>query len=940
MQSDVIKVVAGKGATIRCEVFGDPPPTVEWLKNGQPLNSEHIQSSKNLYYLHVGDTSLEDAGRYTCIAKNQAGEQRVSTQLHVFVIPVIEEGDRVIQAKENSTLTIDCIAGGVPFPQITWKKDGIHLEGEQDVRLTISQATLLDAGRYKCTAKNEAGHISADFAVDIITRPKFKEILTDIQVVDGSRARLKCKAEGHPAPTIRWLRGGRPIEDMSNIILSPRGETLMILKTRRADAGSYSCVAKNAAGESEASFAVEWRKDNFPLHEDSRITVVAGRHLQIENAKKEDEGRYTCHAYNEAGTLDTDFEAEIIAPPKFEHTGESVYEVVEHETVTLDCSVVTEPKPEIIWYRGEQPLYLAPNMMLSSDAMQLTIRTASLSDGGKYTCKASNEAGSSDINLILKVLVPPKIDKSNIIGNPLAIAGRNIYLECPVSGIPQPTVSWAKDGRVVDVRDSRIILAQNNQTFGIENVKEADQARYTCRASNKGGSVEQDFNLEVLTPPTLDYVENHSIIKREGDALSLICPVRSRADSTSAVSDISWVKDGRPVDRENTAGVKACLRDYISNDARRLQILSTSLADAGVYTCVAINRAGESSLDFKVEILSPPTIDSSRNDIAPKVKVGHSVILWCAVNGHPFPTIAWRKDGIDVKASETIRIQNRGQMLEIVDTKKEHAGTWVCTAENDAGARELEIQLDVWGKVIRVVVPPTVRVTSDNAIKAIGEAVTLFCEAIGNPLPNLSWSKGGQPVINSIERIRISLKGKRLDIPHMELSYAGEYTCTAHNEAGSAEATINVDVLVPPVINRDKIDMSPRLPAGQTLMLICDVSGKPQPEIKWYVNNTEITSETEGIELGNTHKFIKVNNITLNDRGVYSCVALNVAGNDTLFYNVDVVRKYYCVVEGELARIECLAEGHPTPVIAWLRNGIRVETGVQGVRYIADGKVC
>ncbi|VDK20238.1 unnamed protein product [Anisakis simplex] len=43
---------------------------------------------------------------------------------------------------------------------------------------------------------------------------------------------------------------------MKNLILSPRGETLMILKAKRADAGSYSCVAKNLAGESEASFTV------------------------------------------------------------------------------------------------------------------------------------------------------------------------------------------------------------------------------------------------------------------------------------------------------------------------------------------------------------------------------------------------------------------------------------------------------------------------------------------------------------------------------------------------------------------------------------------------------------------------------------------------------------------------------------------------------------
>uniref|UniRef100_A0A0K0D156 Down syndrome cell adhesion molecule-like protein Dscam2 n=1 Tax=Angiostrongylus cantonensis TaxID=6313 RepID=A0A0K0D156_ANGCA len=192
----------------------------------------------------------------------------------------------------------------------------------------------------------------------------------------------------------------------------------------------------------------------------------------------------------------------------------------------------------------------------------LTIRAVSLSDGGKYTCKASNEAGSSDIDLVLKVLVPPKIDKSNIIGNPLAIIDRSIYLECPVSGIPQPIVSWAKDSRAIDASDKRIIFAQyyfqNNQTFGIEGVRAEDQARYTCIASNKGGTVQQDFNLEVLIPPTLENVENQSIAKQEGDALSLTCPVRSAVDATSGVSDVSWLKDGRPIERDNTAGVKAC----------------------------------------------------------------------------------------------------------------------------------------------------------------------------------------------------------------------------------------------------------------------------------------------------------------------------------------------------------------------------------------------
>lgn len=111
-----------------------------------------------------------------------------------------------------------------------------------------------------------------------------------------------------------------------------------------------------------------------------------------------------------------------------------------------------------------------------------------MSDGGKYTCKAINEAGSAQVDMQLKVLVPPVIDKSNVIGNPLANAGRlspsiffhysldycsmpdlyftnndvfsSIFLECPVSGIPPPTVKWFREGDEIDPADPRLSVTE------------------------------------------------------------------------------------------------------------------------------------------------------------------------------------------------------------------------------------------------------------------------------------------------------------------------------------------------------------------------------------------------------------------------------------------------------------------------------------------------
>uniref|UniRef100_F1KPK8 Hemicentin-2 n=1 Tax=Ascaris suum TaxID=6253 RepID=F1KPK8_ASCSU len=966
--SDELKVIAGQGQTIRCEVSGTPHPKVEWLKNGKKFDAAMAQASSNLHYIHLREAQVEDAGRYTCIATNRAGEHRMSTELHVLVPPQILEGERVVQVKENTTLTLECQATGNPAPQIVWKRDGVPVESAQGPRLVINSPMGTDAGRFTCEARNEAGKASADFEVDVFIKPRFRDLKSDIRVRDGERTRLECKVDGHPAPTITWLRGGRPIEDMKNLILSPRGETLMILKAKRADAGSYSCVAKNFAGESEASFTVtvltkphiDEQIDQNPrvvqnndilLHcpargnpkptvfwllngeyvQGDRYSVVGDGDLKISSAQEIDAGRYTCLAQNEAGSLGTDYELEVIGPPRFHREGNTVYEVKVDESITMDCAVDAEPRPEIIWYRGDSPLYLTDNIHISPDGQQITLRGAQVTDGGKYTCRAKNEAGSADIDLTLKVLVPPSIDKSNIIGNPLAIVGRSIYLECPVTGIPQPTVTWYKEGNLIDAGDDRIILDQNNQTFGILYVQIADQGRYFCVAENKGGKAEQEFNLEVLVPPQMETTELQKFTRREDDSLTLWCPVKQSTDSTT-ITEIFWYKDGRPIDSSSAHNLR------VTSDGRRLQVMRTTLGDAGNYTCIALNRAGESSLDFDVEILSAPKIDGSRNDVHPHVTVGRPITIWCTVSGHPFPTVRWLKDG-KIETGNTdndIRILENGQALEIIDARPEHSGIWTCEAENDAGKAELEFNVDIW-------TPPTVTIDADETIKAIDSPITLHCHALGNPQPSLSWSMGGQPLISSAEGARISLKGTRLDIPRLQQSHVGEYTCSARNEAGSAEASVHVDVLVPPVISRDNIEMSPRLPTGQTLTLLCDASGKPFPKLAWYINSTLVTQSSGSLILGEGGRYIQINNISLMDRGTYRCIASNVAGRDELLYTVAIVQAPTIanggtqqVIEGEVAKINCNAYGEPTPVVTWQRNGVRVETGV---RYIAEDTI-
>ena len=72
--SGVISVTQGESVTLPCDVMGNPPPSITWLKDGQALGL----SGRNYYTnpnggLVIQQMSLTDEAEYTCMASNVAG---------------------------------------------------------------------------------------------------------------------------------------------------------------------------------------------------------------------------------------------------------------------------------------------------------------------------------------------------------------------------------------------------------------------------------------------------------------------------------------------------------------------------------------------------------------------------------------------------------------------------------------------------------------------------------------------------------------------------------------------------------------------------------------------------------------------------------------------------------------------------------------------------
>lgn len=85
---------------------------------------------------------------------------------------------------------------------------------------------------------------------------------------------------------------------------------------------------------------------------------------------------------------------------------------------------------------------------------------------------------------------------------------------------------------------------------------------------------------------------------------------------------------------------------------------------------------------------------------------GRPITLWCPATGNPVPIIRWYRNGrlidLDAILANNYRVLDNGQGLEINRAGRVDDGVWTCEAENAAGTNQLEIDLDVWGRIFVV----------------------------------------------------------------------------------------------------------------------------------------------------------------------------------------------------------------------------------------------
>ncbi|XP_050982311.1 myopalladin isoform X2 [Labeo rohita] len=309
-----------------------------------------------------------------------------------------------------------------------------------------------------------------------------------------------------------------------------------------------------------------------------------------------------------------------------------------------------------------------------------------------------------------------------------AVEGIPVTFTCKIVGIPIPKVYWFKDGKQILKKNEhykKVREGDGTCSLHIESVTSDDDGNYTVMAANPQGRISCSGHLIVQTGPVRNRPVVHSqrvrarvqevegeptqerffrphFLQAPGDMLAhegRLCRLDCKVSGLPH-PEIMWLLNGKPIYPDLTH--RMLVRE---NGIHSLVIDPLTQADDGTYTCIASNKAGQSSfcLELKVvekELKHPPHFVEKLQNTG--IAEGAPVRLECRVVGMPQPVIYWKKDNDTIPHSKdrvSMHQDTTGYVcLLIQPTRKEDAGWYTVSAKNEAGIISCTARLDIYAQ--------------------------------------------------------------------------------------------------------------------------------------------------------------------------------------------------------------------------------------------------
>uniref|UniRef100_A0A8P4KDW5 Palladin n=1 Tax=Dicentrarchus labrax TaxID=13489 RepID=A0A8P4KDW5_DICLA len=725
------EVAEGSPIRLECRVTGNPLPLVRWFCEGRELhNSPDIQIWRdgNLHTLVITEAFEDDTGRYTCVASNSLGADNTSAEVY-------------IEDPRNASLFKCSLCGCADL----WF---VHFRVQKK---TTSMSLTIRSASPKTT--EVLPHRST--LVQAMSQP-LQRLLQDAQASEGQVVVLECRVRGSPPLQVRWYRQGEEILDSPDFRIlqkKPRSAaepeeicTLVIAEAFPEDGGLFSCIASNPYGS---------------INSTARLTVTAG--ASNTDTKRWSSCCYQAPSGHQQAASITALiafprKSSVTRTPRV--TSDSDIQGSK-DAVIQDLERKLRFKEERI-SNGQQRLTYEEKMarrLLGADNAATVLNTQDTEEepvtqhsskpvGNEYKVSSFEQRLISEIEFRLERSpveesdddvqhdedstgkgVAPTFDQK--LKHYKVFEGMPVTFSCKVHGDPKPKVYWFKDGKQISKRSEHYRISRDaDGTCSLHTAAASldDDGNYTIMAGNPEGrvsctgrmmvqAVNQRGRSQRSAPGHMrrprsrsrdsgdendNIQERHfrphflqapgDLIVQEGRLCRMDCKV-----SGLPTPDLIWQLNGQTIRPDSSH--KMLVRE---NGVHSLVIEPVTSRDAGIYTCIASNRAGQNSFNLELIVAAkemhkaPSFVEKLQNT---SVAEGHPVRLECRVTGVPYPQIFWKREN-ESFTHNTDRISmhqdNCGYLCMIIQpAMKEDAGWYTVSAKNDAGIVSSTARLDV-----------------------------------------------------------------------------------------------------------------------------------------------------------------------------------------------------------------------------------------------------
>ncbi|KAK7065507.1 Immunoglobulin like [Halocaridina rubra] len=854
-----------KSATLTCKITGKPKPNISWYKGMRELcNSAKyaINRDGDTYSLTVNDVYGEDEDEYMCRAQNSGGIRSTKAEISIKLAPKINVPPRFrdtafFEKGENAVIKIPFI--GNPRPRITWQRDGETIESgghfsvdtqARHAILTLRDVNHQDTGNYRLTAENELGSDSVVIKIQISDRPDPPR-LPKVESILGSECVLTWQV---PA----WDGGA----NINNYIIEKR-ELPMESWIKCANTRLTTAQIKGLSPGHQYQFRV-YAENVYGRSDPSTVTsVVETPAPTVKKPKKK------VYEVDETGK-------------KIRGRKESVDD---YDKFVFDVYSKYVPQPVDIKHDSVYEYYDILEE-IGTGAFGVVHRCRERKSGNIFAAKFIPVASAMEKELIRK-----EIDIMNHLHHPKLINLHDAFEDDDEMVLIFEFLSGGElferitaEGYVMS--EAEVINYMRQICEGVKHMHEKNIIHLDVKPENIMCQTKNSTNVKLIDFGLATKLDPNEVVKISTGTAEFAAPEIVEREPVGFYTDM-WA-----------VGVLA----YV--------LLSGLSPFAGENDIETLKNVKACDWDFDEEAFK--NVSNEAKDFIRRLLIknkekrmtAHECLRHAWLRGDYSP----RLEPIDMMRYIPIRDKIRakykewekfllpiGRLAEYSSLRKLHLEKY----------RIHDTQFDRRQCCPRFVIRP------QNAFAYEGQSVKFSCRIVAVAAPTVCWLHNNMELRQSVKYMkRYSGEDYSFIINRVKLSDRGEYIIRAENTYGAREEPVFLNVMpIPPdipqykpqeqIIRRrqplsykmwqEESDSTPSftfllrprvIQCHQTCKLLCCLSGKPTPTVKWYKGAKELSKTDYTMSHADGVVTMEIVNCKPGDSGKYRCVASNPLGMD------------------------------------------------------------